>query len=136
MSISEAPSFTLASISAIFCGNGLRPAGKPVETAATGMPDGMYRLGKFEMELRDGVCWHDGHLAGSALTMDRAVRNVMQFAGWNLRQAVRLATANPAKVARAAGRGQLIRGAAADFVVLSPQGDVVRTIIGGRVATN
>ena len=62
-------------------------------TAATGMPDGRYRLGSLEVEVKDGRCMAGGKLAGSVLTMDRAVRNVMQFAQWDLQQAVRLATA-------------------------------------------
>ncbi len=102
-------------------------------TAATGMPDGTYKLGRFDMQLRDGVCWHDGHLAGSALTMDLAVRNVMLFAGWSLRQAVRLASANPADVVGEGGqRGRLVPGAIADFVVLSPSGEVRSTYLAGR----
>ena len=66
-------------------------------TAATGMPDGRYRLGSLEVEVKDGRCTAEGNLAGSVLTMDRAVRNVMQFAHWDLQQAVRLATLNPAR---------------------------------------
>ena len=67
--------------------------------------------------------------------MDRAVRNVMQFAQWDLQQAVRLATLNPARVvALNGGRDQvgfLAPGARADLVVLSAQGEVRNTIIGG-----
>jgi N-acetylglucosamine-6-phosphate deacetylase len=99
--------------------------------AATGMPDGRYRLGSFEVEARDGKCLVDGKLAGSVLTMDRAVRNVMQFAQLELQQALRLATLNPARVAGLAGRGELKAGAVADFVVLSPSGEVRNTIIRG-----
>jgi len=50
--------------------------------SATGMPDGRYRLGSFEVEVKNGRCLAGGKLAGSVLTMDRAVRNVMQFAHW------------------------------------------------------
>ena len=99
--------------------------------AATGMPDGRYRLGPFEFEVQDGRCLANGKLAGSVLTMDRAVRNVVKFAGWNLQQAVRLATLNPARVARAANQGQLKAGVSADLVVLSPEGEVRNTIIRG-----
>jgi N-acetylglucosamine-6-phosphate deacetylase len=102
--------------------------------SATGMPDGRYRLGTFEVEVKDGRCLVDGKLAGSVLTMDRAVRNVMQFAHWDLQQALRLATLNPARVAGLANRGKLEVGAEADFVVLSPKGEVRRTIIRGEVA--
>jgi len=48
--------------------------------SATGMPNGIYRLGSFEVEVRDGRCTVNGKLAGSALTLDRAVRNLAQFA--------------------------------------------------------
>jgi N-acetylglucosamine-6-phosphate deacetylase len=59
---------------------------------------------------------------------------VMQFAHWDLQQALRLATLNPARVAGLANRGKLEVGAEADFVVLSPKGEVRRTIIRGEVA--
>ena len=104
-------------------------------TAATGMPEGRYRLGSLEVEVKDGKCLSGGNLAGSVLTMDRAVRNVMQFAQWDLQQAVRLATLNPARVVGLnGGRGQvgfLTPGARADLVVLSAQGEVRNTIIRG-----
>jgi|HubBroStandDraft_6_1064221.scaffolds.fasta_scaffold23654_2 N-acetylglucosamine-6-phosphate deacetylase len=100
-------------------------------TAATGMPDGKYRLGWFEVEVKNGVCMAEGALAGSVLTMDRAVRNVTKFAGWELQQAVRLATLNPSKVVGLSGRGKLEAGAAADIVVLSPSGEVRTTFIRG-----
>jgi N-acetylglucosamine-6-phosphate deacetylase len=100
-------------------------------TAATGMPDGRYRLGSLEVEVKDGRCMVGDSLAGSVLTMDRAVRNVMQFAQWDLQQAVRLATLNPARVAGVKQGGTLQAGAPADLVVLSPSGEVRKTIIRG-----
>ncbi len=102
-------------------------------TAATGMPDGTYRLGSFEVEVRDGRCTHNGRLAGSVLTMDLAVRNVMRFGGCDLQSALRLATLNPAQVAGLTGRGKLEAGAAADIVVLSADGEIQNTIIAGEV---
>ncbi len=101
--------------------------------SATGMPDGRYRLGSLEVELRDGKCLFEGNLAGSVLTMDRAIRNVMKFARWDLQQTVRAATLNPAKVTSAQKKGVLERGADADFVVLTPDGGVRATIIKGTV---
>jgi N-acetylglucosamine-6-phosphate deacetylase len=100
-------------------------------TAATGMPDGRYRLGSLEVEVKDGRCMVGDSLAGSVLTMDRAVRNVMQFAQWDLQPAVRLATLNPARVAGVKSGGTLQAGAPADLVVLSPSGEVRKTIIRG-----
>ena len=100
-------------------------------TSATGMPDGRYRLGSFEVDVRDGKCMADGKLAGSVLTMDRAVRNLARFAEWDLAQAVAAASQNPARVARLANKGVLTVGADADFVVLTPEGEVVRSFVGG-----
>ena len=99
--------------------------------SATGMPEGRYRLGSFEVDVRDGKCMVDGKLAGSVLTMDRAVRNLARFAEWDLSQAVAAASQNPARVARIANKGVLTVGADADFVVLNSEGEVLRTFVGG-----
>jgi N-acetylglucosamine-6-phosphate deacetylase len=100
-------------------------------TSATGMPEGRYRLGSFEVDVRDGKCMVDGKLAGSVLTMDRAVRNLARFAEWDLPRAVAAASLNPARVARIANKGVLAVGADADFVVLNSEGEVLRTFVGG-----
>jgi N-acetylglucosamine-6-phosphate deacetylase len=100
-------------------------------TSATGMPDGRYRLGSFEVDVHDGKCTANGKLAGSVLTMDRAVRNLARFAEWDLPQAVAAASQNPARVARIANKGVLAVGADADFVVLNSEGEVLRTFVGG-----
>jgi N-acetylglucosamine-6-phosphate deacetylase len=99
--------------------------------SATGMPNGRYRLGSFEVDVRDGKCMAGGKLAGSVLTMDRAVRNLARFAEWDLPQAVAAASQNPARVARVANKGVLAVGADADFVVLNAEGEVLRTFVGG-----
>jgi N-acetylglucosamine-6-phosphate deacetylase len=99
--------------------------------SATGMPEGRYRLGSLEVDVRDGKCMVDGKLAGSVLTMDRAVRNLARFAEWDLASAVASASQNPARVARLANKGVLAAGADADFVVLNHEGEVLRTFIGG-----
>lgn len=104
-------------------------------TAATGMPNGRYRLGSLEVDVKDGKCRVDGKLAGSVLTMDKAVRNIVKFANWDLQQAIRLATVNPARTTGLpANAGTLIPGASADVVALSPGGDVLKTIVRGQVA--
>jgi N-acetylglucosamine-6-phosphate deacetylase len=101
-------------------------------TAAAGMPEGTYQLGPLQVQVKDGRCTMDGKLAGSVLTMDLAVRNVTQFANWSLQDAVRAATANPAKAARLGHHGQLTAGAEANLVLLSPGGEVLRTFVRGR----
>jgi N-acetylglucosamine-6-phosphate deacetylase len=93
-------------------------------TAATGMPDGRYRLGSFEVSVSvsGGVCRNaEGKLAGSTLTLDRAVRHMVSL-GVGLPDAVRMATSNPAGVIGMSGRkGILAAGADADLVLLDAQ---------------
>src|SRR5271165_883623 len=101
-------------------------------TAAAGMPDGTYQLGPLLVEVKDGRCTMDGKLAGSVLTMDAAVRNVTHFAGWSLQDAVRAATLNASRAAGLGQHGQLVPGAEANVVVLSPSGEVRRTFVRGR----
>ena len=106
-------------------------------TAAAGMPDGVYQLGPIQVEVKDGKCTMDGKLAGSVLTMDRAVRNVTHFAGWSLQDAVRAATLNAARAVGLAQRcGVLAPGAEANVVVLSPSGEVRQTFVRGRASSN
>jgi N-acetylglucosamine-6-phosphate deacetylase len=100
--------------------------------SATGMPDGHYRLGPIEVDVKDGKCTSNGTLAGSVLTMDRAVRNVTQFARWSLKDAVRAASLNAARAAGLAGQGVLAVGSAANFVVMNSAGEVLKTIVHGR----
>ncbi|HTS07720.1 MAG TPA: N-acetylglucosamine-6-phosphate deacetylase [Candidatus Eisenbacteria bacterium] len=103
--------------------------------SATGMPEGRYQLGPIEVEVKDGKCTANNSLAGSVLTMDRAVRNVTKFSDWTLRDAVRAATLNPAHaVGMTDSRGILKAGASADFAVLSSNGEVLKTIVAGRGA--
>ncbi len=67
-------------------------------TAATGMPDGKYTLGTIEVTVSGGVCRNrEGKLAGSTLTLDRALRNVVGL-GVSLAEAVRMLTLNPARL--------------------------------------
>jgi N-acetylglucosamine-6-phosphate deacetylase len=101
-------------------------------TAAAGMPDGIYQLGPIQVEVKDGKCTKDGNLAGSVLTMDRAVRNVTRFAGWPLQDAVRAATLNAARAVGLAQHGHLSPGAEANIVVLNRDGEVRKAIVRGR----
>lgn len=102
--------------------------------SATGMPDGRYRLGSFEVELKGEECTSEGKLAGSVLHLDQAVRNAMQFAGWKLQETVQLASANPAAVIREKQKGVIAEGADADIIILGPGGEVQKTIIAGKIS--
>jgi N-acetylglucosamine-6-phosphate deacetylase len=95
-------------------------------TAATGMPDGNFRLGNFEVVVKDGVCRNaEGKLAGSTLTLDRALRYIVAL-GVPLVDAVRMATILPARRVSLAGKkGIIALGADADLVVLTPDLRVV-----------
>jgi N-acetylglucosamine-6-phosphate deacetylase len=89
--------------------------------SATGMPDGKYRLGEFEVDVKDGVARNaEGNLAGSTLTLDRALRNLVGL-GVPFVDAVRMATILPARRLGLAGKkGILVVGADADLVALTP----------------
>lgn len=88
-------------------------------TAATGMPDGEYRLGRQSVtKCLGGVRLADGTLAGSTLTMDRALRNLVDVVGVELQDAARRVSTHAAEFLGLADRGRLAAGAWADVVVL------------------
>jgi len=87
--------------------------------SATGMPDGKYALGTVEVTVSGGICRdRDGRLAGSTLTLDRALRNIVAL-GACVGDAVRMLTLNPAKLLGIEfKKGALRTGADADIVLL------------------
>jgi N-acetylglucosamine-6-phosphate deacetylase len=87
--------------------------------SATGMPDGKYMLGGFEVTVSGGVCRNAaGVLAGSTLTLDRALRNIVAL-GISLPDAVRMLTLNPATLLGIEfKKGSLRVGADADILLL------------------
>jgi len=100
--------------------------------AATGLPDGIYELGPQKVTVKGGVCrLEDGTLAGSTLTMDRALKNMVKEVGVPLREAVEMATSNPAKLLGLKSLGEVKVGAKADLAVLSRDLEVVATYIEG-----
>ena len=100
--------------------------------SATGMPDGRYRLGTFEVNVAGGVARNsDGKLAGSTLTLDRALRHMVAL-GISLREALPMLTANPAQLLGLEQRkGNLIPGADADLVLLDDQLNVTGVMTRG-----
>ena len=92
------------------------------------------RIGRIEI-VHDGAAPRlpDGTLAGSSLTMDAAVRNVVREAGVSLEDALRAATSTPAALLGLADRGRIAIGARADLVALDPTELTVRSVwSGGR----
>jgi N-acetylglucosamine-6-phosphate deacetylase len=93
--------------------------------SATGMPDGKYQLGMFVVKVSGGVARNtEGKLAGSTLTLDRALRNMVAL-GVPLAAALRMVTANPARqIGLGARKGVLTPGADADLVFLDDKLEV------------
>ncbi len=88
-------------------------------TAATGMPDGEYMLGRQVVhKCMGGVRLGDGTLAGSTLTMDQALRNLVQTLGLDLADASKRVSTNAADYLGEAERGRLAPSCFADLVVL------------------
>jgi N-acetylglucosamine-6-phosphate deacetylase len=101
-------------------------------TAATGMPDGKYRLGNFDVKVTGGVVRNsEGKLAGSALTLDRALRNIVAL-GVPLDEAVRMLTLYPAKLLGVESRkGTIAVGADADLIFLDSQLQISKVVTRG-----
>jgi N-acetylglucosamine-6-phosphate deacetylase len=110
--------------------------------SAAGMPDGRYKLGDLDVDVSDGCALLAGDLArgahtlaGSVLTMDRAVANLRQFTGASIADATRLASHNPAAML---GRPELTRlapGSPANLNRFDASGRLVATYIHGELAT-
>ena len=101
--------------------------------AATGMPDGEYKLGELDVTVRDGVCTSGGVLAGSVLTMQRAIANLQHFTGASLSTAVRLATHNPAALLGLSDeQTPFLAGAEANFTVFETDGTFRGTVLRGE----
>ena len=89
-------------------------------TAATGMPDGEYRLGRQTVtKCLGGVRLADGTLAGSTLTMDKALRNLVNALGLTLAEASLRVSTHAADHLGLQDRGRLQPGAWGDVVVLN-----------------
>jgi N-acetylglucosamine-6-phosphate deacetylase len=103
--------------------------------SAVDMPDGQYPLGDKTVVVRGNECRDsDGALAGSTLTLDRAVRNLVNWLDMPIPQAVAAASAVPARSLRiTASKGILAPEADADLVFLDSQLRVTKTMVGGRI---
>ncbi len=102
---------------------------------AAGMPNGEYKFGRQRITVMDGVSrLESGNLAGSTLTMDRAVRNITRLVGIPLQTAVRMATLNPAVVIKVdKNKGSLEPGKDADMVIFDHELNVYTTIVRGDI---
>lgn len=102
---------------------------------ALGAPYGRFRIGGFEVVHDEtGVRTVDGVLAGSALPLDRAVRNLVSFTGCSLADALATVTSTPADLLGLTDRGRLRAGYRADLALLDGVGNLERTVIAGETA--
>ncbi|MBA2679822.1 MAG: N-acetylglucosamine-6-phosphate deacetylase [Ktedonobacteraceae bacterium] len=101
--------------------------------APTGQPEGEYDfVGRTVTLCCGAVRLEDGSLAGSVLTLESAVRNILAFTGCSWSDAIAMATQVPATISHLAQRkGQITPGADADFVALNDQGFVQQTWVRG-----
>ena len=101
--------------------------------SAAGMPDGEYQLGGFAVQVDNGRAMARGVLAGSVLTLDRALKNFVAFTGASVNQGLRLLTANPAAMTGFREQtGSLDVGQRADLVAVDAAGKLLGSLIGGQ----
>ncbi len=102
---------------------------------AAGLGPGEYEFGGQPVTVQNDECrLADGTLAGSILTMDKALRNFMAAAGWDLAQSWPMSSQTPARTLGLADTiGTLQPGARGDIVLLDQAHEVVATIVGGDV---
>jgi N-acetylglucosamine-6-phosphate deacetylase len=102
--------------------------------SAAGMPDGEYTLGGFPVHVADGRATANGVLAGSVLTLDRALKNFVAFTGATLEDALPLLTRNPAAMTGFEDFAGTFRvNGPADFVALGTDGALAASVIGGQL---
>jgi len=104
-------------------------------TAGAGLPtNSRFKLGGVDCVVAEGACWlaDRSALAGSAARMIDLMRNMVEMVGLPLHEAVAMASVNPARALESKTKGVLEVGADADFVVLSPKLEVLKTFVGGR----
>lgn len=102
--------------------------------AAAGLPEGEHAFINRKIRVANGaVRLADGTLAGSGLTLDRAVRNMVAFTGVSWAEAIRMASLTPAEITGVATRkGRVVPGMDADLVALDEKGFVRRAWVRGQ----
>ncbi|GAA5335364.1 MULTISPECIES: N-acetylglucosamine-6-phosphate deacetylase [Thermus] len=99
--------------------------------AAAGMPDGTYPLGAHRVEKQGNGVWLGESLAGSTLTLDQALRNLVAW-GLPLEEAARRLSLYPARYLGLSDRGEIAPGKRADLVVLDEALRVQAVYLGGK----
>jgi N-acetylglucosamine-6-phosphate deacetylase len=109
--------------------------------SAAGMPDGEYRLGGFAVQVAGGKATARGVLAGSVLTLDRALANFLEYAAAPLAEALPMLTTNPTAMlglecGSLAADGSLAAGQPANLVALDDAGRLLASIVNGNLAAH
>ena len=105
--------------------------------SATGMPDGNYKLGDLQVEVANGRCMYEGRIAGSVLTMDRAVENLRAFTRASTAELALASSANPAcLIGCTQTYGDIAPGRNADIAVVSAEGKLIASFIAGQRPAN
>ncbi|WP_043929656.1 N-acetylglucosamine-6-phosphate deacetylase [Bacillus sp. EB01] len=101
------------------------------------LPDGCHHIGGKTVYKKDGkVELENGSIAGSSLTLNKAVQFTVQKCGVSLENAVYMATFNPAEVCGVSNKkGRIADGYDADLVLLSKDLEVENTILSGEFVT-
>ncbi len=99
------------------------------------MEDGEFSLGGQKVIVKDGAArLDDGTLAGSTLTLDRAVRNILKNTDLGITEAISMASSVPAKIIKVDDRkGYIKPGYDADIIILDSKINILKTIVGGKV---
>ncbi len=99
--------------------------------SATGMGDGTYKLGTFDVEVREGRATARGVLAGSVLTLEQAVANFVRFTGTPFAEVARAASQNPAKMLGLEERFAIGVGRPANLNRFTEGGALIETMLNG-----
>ena len=100
--------------------------------SATGLEDGEYELGGLKVIVKNGIArLENGALAGSTLTLDRALKNLVEAVGIPLKDALKMMTSTPARELKAEGMGEIKVGNWADLVCLDESLNVLDVFVNG-----
>ncbi|GKX31887.1 N-acetylglucosamine-6-phosphate deacetylase [Vallitalea longa] len=106
---------------------------------AAGLPDGKYKLGVNDIVVINGDARlvHGDSRAGSTLTMDKALKNIMEFTRLPLEESIKMLTINPAKMLKIdRNKGSLDIDKDADIVIMDKDMNVIYTIVEGKIVYN
>jgi len=102
--------------------------------SSLGLGNGKYVYDGWKYESKDGACrYKDGTLIGTALPLNKMIKRMVTFGGVSLKEAIQMATINPAKILRVDNKkGSIEKGKDADLIIADNAFNVLMTLIGGK----